>query len=63
MQLGRVGFNSLTVIMEADMTQSPFGCSKLEPSALTLKRTWDLNGVVIIKAASAKFCRCGVHPV
>ena len=51
MQLGRVGFNSLTVIMEADMTQSPFGWSKLEPSALTLKMTWDLNGVVIIKAA------------
>ena len=37
MPLGRVGFNSLTVIMEADITQSPFGWSKLEPSALALK--------------------------
>ena len=30
-------------------TQSPFGCSKFKPSALALKRFWDLNGVAVVR--------------
>ena len=38
------------------MTQSPFGWSKLEPSALALNRMWDLNGVAIVLRQCRQSC-------
>ena len=48
---GEDGFQQWLYYWKQRYTQSPFGWSKLEPSALPLKKIWDFNGVAIIKAA------------
>ena len=42
----------------------PFGCSKFEPSALSLKRMfWDVNGVDVVKEGYPIFHKSRVHPI
>ena len=44
---GRAGFNTGSNIRSWDTSKTRFGWSNFEPSSLTLKRLWDLNGVLV----------------
>ena len=40
----------------SEITQSPFGWTKVEPSALALNRMWDSNGVAVVLRQRRQSC-------